>query len=85
MQLAGQLAGTTDTYTKPKDGLNVKLTIDSHLQSVMERELDQAMVQYQAQNVIAIMMDPNTGEILAMGSRPTYDPGKYMELSGRNL
>ncbi|NOU68150.1 stage V sporulation protein D [Paenibacillus sp. LMG 31461] len=74
-----KLAGTTDTYTPPKDGLNVKLTIDSHLQSVMERSLDQAMVQYQAQNVIAIMMDPNTGEILAMGSRPTYDPGKYME------
>ncbi|CAH1204574.1 Stage V sporulation protein D [Paenibacillus allorhizoplanae] len=74
-----KLAGTTDTYTAPKDGLNVKLTIDSHLQSVMERSLDQAMVQYQAQNVIAIMMDPNTGEILSMGSRPTYDPGKYME------
>lgn len=73
------LQGTTDTYTPPKDGLNVKLTIDSHLQSVMERELDQAMVQYQAQNVLAIMMDPNTGEILAMGSRPTYDPAKYME------
>ncbi|WNR46437.1 stage V sporulation protein D [Paenibacillus roseipurpureus] len=73
------LKGTTDTYTPPKDGLNVKLTIDSHLQTVMERELDQAMVQYQAQNVIAIMMDPNTGEILAMGSRPTYDPSKYME------
>ena len=37
------------------------------------------MVQYQAQNVLAIMMDPNTGEILSMGSRPTYDPSKYME------
>ncbi|KRE72494.1 stage V sporulation protein D [Paenibacillus sp. Soil750] len=84
-----KLAGTTDTYTAPKDGLNVKLTIDSHLQSVMERSLDQAMVQYQAQNVIAIMMDPNTGEILSMGSRPTYDPGKYMaspaETYNRNL
>jgi stage V sporulation protein D (sporulation-specific penicillin-binding protein) len=74
-----QLKGTTDTYEKPKDGLNMKLTIDSHLQSVLERELDQAMVQYQAQNVIAIMMDPNNGEILAMGSRPTYEPGKYKE------
>ncbi|OCT17101.1 stage V sporulation protein D [Paenibacillus pectinilyticus] len=83
------LQGTTDKYTAPIDGLNVKLTIDSHLQSVMERELDQAMVQYQAQNVLAIMMDPNTGEILAMGSRPTYDPAKYMdspaETYNRNL
>jgi stage V sporulation protein D (sporulation-specific penicillin-binding protein) len=83
------LAGTTDKYTSPKDGLNVKLTIDSHLQSVMERELDQAMVQYQAQNVVAIMMDPNNGEILAMGSRPTYEPGNYKnfpaETYNRNL
>ncbi|OPH47511.1 stage V sporulation protein D [Paenibacillus ferrarius] len=83
------LEGTTDTYTSPKDGLNVKLTIDSHLQSVMERELDQAMVQYQAQNVVAIMMDPNNGEILAMGSRPTYEPGNYKdfpsETYNRNL
>ncbi|MCY9693784.1 stage V sporulation protein D [Paenibacillus alginolyticus] len=83
------LEGTTDTYTKPKDGLNMKLTIDSHLQSVLERELDQAMVQYKAQNVIAIMMDPNNGEILAMGSRPTYEPGNYKdfpaETYNRNL
>ncbi|GGI43335.1 stage V sporulation protein D [Paenibacillus marchantiophytorum] len=83
------LQGTTDTYRSPKDGLNVKLTIDSHLQSVMERELDQAMVQYQAQNVVAIMMDPNNGEILAMGSRPTYEPGNYKEYAAetynRNL
>ncbi|KRF32167.1 stage V sporulation protein D [Paenibacillus sp. Soil787] len=83
------LEGTTDTYTKPKDGLNMKLTIDTHLQSVLERELDQAMVQYKAQNVIAIMMDPNNGEILAMGSRPTYEPGNYKdfpaETYNRNL
>ncbi|WP_261305769.1 stage V sporulation protein D [Paenibacillus andongensis] len=83
------IPGTTDTYTKPKDGLNMKLTIDSHLQSVLERELDQTMVQYKAQNVIAIMMDPNNGEILAMGSRPTYEPGNYKdfpaETYNRNL
>ncbi|SDM90458.1 stage V sporulation protein D (sporulation-specific penicillin-binding protein) [Paenibacillus sp. yr247] len=83
------LKGTTDTYEKPKDGLNLKLTIDSHLQTFMERELDQAMEQYQAQNVIAIMMDPNNGEILAMGSRPTYEPGNYKdyptETYNRNL
>jgi stage V sporulation protein D (sporulation-specific penicillin-binding protein) len=84
-----QLKGTTDEYVKPKDGLNLQLTIDSHLQSVLERELDQTMVQYQAQNVLAIMMDPNNGEILAMGSRPTYEPGNYNNYSSetynRNL
>ncbi|MFC5450188.1 stage V sporulation protein D [Paenibacillus aestuarii] len=83
------LKGTTDEYVKPKDGLNLQLTIDSHLQSVLERELDQTMVQTQAQNVLAIMMDPNNGEILAMGSRPTYEPGNYNNYSAetynRNL
>ncbi|MFD0692752.1 stage V sporulation protein D [Paenibacillus sp. GCM10027628] len=84
-----QLKGTTDEYVQPKDGLNLQLTIDSHLQSVLERELDQTMVQTQAQNVLAIMMDPNNGEILAMGSRPTYEPGNYNNYSAetynRNL
>jgi stage V sporulation protein D (sporulation-specific penicillin-binding protein) len=73
------LEGTTEKYEKPQDGLNLQLTIDSYLQSVLERELDQAMVQYQAKNIIAIMMDPNNGEILAMGGRPTYEPSNFRE------
>ncbi|MBD0379174.1 stage V sporulation protein D [Paenibacillus sedimenti] len=84
-----QLKGTTDEYVQPKDGLNLQLTIDSHLQSVLERNLDQSMLETQAQNVLAIMMDPNNGEILAMGSRPTYEPGNYnnysQETYNRNL
>ncbi len=83
------LEGTVDEYIKPKDGLNLQLTIDSHLQSIVERELDQAMVQYQAKHAIAIMMDPNNGEILAMGGRPTYEPSHFrdypVETYNRNL
>ncbi|MBP1992800.1 stage V sporulation protein D [Paenibacillus eucommiae] len=83
------LEGTTEEYSKPKDGLNLQLSIDSHLQSILERELDQALVQYQAKNVIAIMMDPNNGEILAMGGRPTYEPSHFRdfpaETYNRNL
>jgi len=84
-----QMKGTTDEYVEPKDGLNLQLTIDSHIQSILERELDQAMVKYQAKDVIAIAMDPNNGEILAMGSRPTYEPGNFrnypVETYNRNL
>jgi stage V sporulation protein D (sporulation-specific penicillin-binding protein) len=84
-----ELKGTTEEYVKPKDGLNLQLTIDSHLQSIVERELDQTLIQYQADNVIAIMMDPNNGEILAMSSRPTYEPSNYknypIETYNRNL
>jgi stage V sporulation protein D (sporulation-specific penicillin-binding protein) len=84
-----EMPGSSDEYVKPKNGLNLQLTIDSHLQSVLERELDQTMLKYQAKNVIAIMMDPNNGEILAMGARPGFEPGHYkdypVETYNRNL
>ncbi|AFC32209.1 SpoVD [Paenibacillus mucilaginosus 3016] len=71
------MPGSTDEYKKPLDGLNLQLTIDSRIQQIMERELDQAMVKFQPKHVIAIAMDPNNGEILAMGSRPGFDPGNF--------
>jgi stage V sporulation protein D (sporulation-specific penicillin-binding protein) len=73
------IPGSSLQYVEPKSGLNLQLTIDSHLQSILERELDQTMTKYQAKSVIAIMMDPNNGEILAMGSRPGYEPGRFRE------
>ncbi|WP_028549279.1 stage V sporulation protein D [Paenibacillus sp. UNC451MF] len=77
---AGRLMpNSSEEYVKPRDGMNLQLTIDSHLQSVLERELDQAMVKYQANDAIAIMMDPNNGEILAMGGRPSFDPGNFRD------
>jgi len=80
---------SSDQYVPPQDGLSLQLTIDQTIQSVVERELDQAMLQYRANSVIAIAMDPNTGEIYAMGSRPTFEPDKYQEVSpqvyNRNL
>jgi len=83
------MPGTSEQYIPPKDGLNLQLTIDKNIQSFLERELDQAMVQHQAKNAIGIAMDPNTGEILAMSSRPTYDPTNFRdfpsEVYNRNL
>jgi stage V sporulation protein D (sporulation-specific penicillin-binding protein) len=71
---------SSDQYVPPQDGLSLELTIDQTIQSIVERELDQAMLVHQANSVIAIAMNPNTGEIYAMGSRPTFDPGKYQEV-----
>jgi stage V sporulation protein D (sporulation-specific penicillin-binding protein) len=80
---------SSDKYVPPQDGLSLQLTIDQTIQSIVERELDQAMLKYQANSVIAIAMNPNTGEIYAMGSRPTFQPDKYQEVSSevynRNL
>ncbi|GAB6990613.1 stage V sporulation protein D [Paenibacillus pini] len=83
------MPGSSEKYEEPQDGLNLELTIDKSIQSIMERELDQAMVQYQARGSWSIAMNPKTGEILAMASRPSYDPGNYKqypaEVYNRNL
>jgi cell division protein FtsI/penicillin-binding protein 2 len=59
-----------------KDGSNVKLTVDLGLQNILETELDGACAEFKPKNATAIMMRPQTGEILAMASRPTFDPNK---------
>jgi stage V sporulation protein D (sporulation-specific penicillin-binding protein) len=74
-----ELPGTSAEFQKPQDGLNLELTIDKNIQSIIERELDQAMIQYQAKHVIAIAMNPNNGEILGMAGRPNYEPEKFRE------
>ncbi|WP_127579631.1 stage V sporulation protein D [Paenibacillus koleovorans] len=85
----GTMPNSSDRYTPPQDGLTLQLTIDKQIQSFIERELDQAMLQFQAKHIIAIAMDPTTGEILGMSSRPTYEPANYKdyptETYNRNL
>ncbi|AKG37781.1 stage V sporulation protein D [Paenibacillus durus] len=73
------MPGSSERYAQPQDGLKLELTIDKQIQSIMERELDQAMVKYQANASWAIAMNPKNGEILAMASRPGYEPGQYKE------
>lgn len=79
----------SDEYEPPIDGYDLKLTIDTKIQSIIERELDNAEVKYQPDGIIAIAMNPNNGEILAMASRPTFDPTDYrnvpQEIYNRNL
>lgn len=78
-----------DEYEPPIDGLNLVLTIDSRIQTIVERELDNAEARFNPDGIIAIAMDPNTGEILAMASRPNFDPAQYQnvppEIYNRNL
>lgn len=83
------MPGSSEKYSAPQDGLNLQLTIDKQIQSIMERELDQAMVKYQAEASWAVAMNPKNGEILAMASRPGYEPEQYKEydpnIYNRNL
>ncbi|WP_077211431.1 stage V sporulation protein D [Bacillus dakarensis] len=78
-----------DDYRPPVDGLDLKLTIDSRIQTIVERELDIAEAKYNPDGLIAIAMNPNTGEVLAMSSRPDFDPTNFQDVApevfNRNL
>jgi stage V sporulation protein D (sporulation-specific penicillin-binding protein) len=62
-------------------GSNVQLTIDSYLQFVAEHALATQMRAFHAQDGTAIVMDPYTGEILAMANLPDFDPNKFWKFS----
>lgn len=83
------LPHVNDEWREGKQGATVGLTIDVEVQKVIERELSQAMTKYNAEQALAIAMNPKTGEILALSSYPTYDPSKFEEVESsiynRNL
>ena len=60
------------------------LTIDSTIQFMVEQELDRAMAENSPSSITAIVMDPKTGEILAMASRPSYNPNRFWEYPQEN-
>ncbi|MFM8230041.1 MAG: peptidoglycan D,D-transpeptidase FtsI family protein, partial [Chthoniobacterales bacterium] len=60
-----------------RDGMTVQLTVDMGLQALVERELDVAYERYNPNMITAVFVRPRTGEILAMATRPTFDPNEY--------
>ena len=68
-----------EKYEEPQDGMNLTLTINYELQTVLEREIDNAVMKYNPDQAIGIAIDPNTGEILAMTARPNFSPSNYQE------
>ena len=85
----GNKLNKSDIYIEPQNGLDIQLTIDLKIQQSIERELDNIVDMFSPDNALAIVMDPNTGEILGIGSRPDYDPNNYkkytQEVLNRNL
>ncbi|MFI5338749.1 MAG: peptidoglycan D,D-transpeptidase FtsI family protein [Candidatus Methylomirabilales bacterium] len=62
---------------RPAPIFDITLTIDEVLQYITERDLQRAVEQSRAKAGTAIVMDPHTGEILALANQPTYDPNNY--------
>ena len=68
----------------PRHGANIHLTIDSHLQSMVEDELALGEEQFRMHRCCAILLDPSSGDILAMANRPAFDPNS-LEGERRNF
>jgi cell division protein FtsI/penicillin-binding protein 2 len=65
----------------PQHGRTVVLTIDTVIQLFAERELDKVISQWKAKSACVIILDPQTCEILAMASRPTFDPNHPVDVA----
>jgi stage V sporulation protein D (sporulation-specific penicillin-binding protein) len=71
-----------EDYYDAEDGDNITLTLDVTIQYYAEKYLNQAIEDYDVQNGgSCIIMNVNTGEILAMASRTSYDPNNYLTVS----
>ncbi len=71
------MPGAAARYVPPQPGLTLRLSINATLQSITQRYLDQGVAQAHALGGYAVMMDPDTGAILAMAAWPTFDPNQY--------
>jgi len=84
-RLGRELVAYRGEERPPRDGYNVRLTIDMALQAIVEEELDAAFREYRPEMATAIMMEPKTGRILAIANRPTFDPNFPGEGKGQEM
>lgn len=83
-----EIPAAAHRYVAPEAGRDVYLTIDAVIQKLVERGLERALDETQAKAATIVAMQPATGEILAMASRPGYDPNafsKYPSKQWRNI
>src|SRR5207248_911248 len=75
----------TITLRAPRPGRDVRLTINRAIQSKVQAVIDGTVEQFHAHSATAIVLDPKTGEILAMASSPGYDDNVVHDLPARNF
>ena len=78
-----------EIYEQPQNGMNITLTINNEIQTSLERELSNAVTKYSPDRAVGLVMDPNSGEILAISARPNFSQENYKNYSieeiNRNL
>jgi cell division protein FtsI/penicillin-binding protein 2 len=77
--------GNSSSLLPPRAGLNVQLTLDMGLQSIVEEELDACLAEYESMRGTVILMDPKTGDILAMASRPHFDLNRREDIASNGF
>ena len=86
---SGSVTGQRDTLGRmistvskvvPKDGVDIELTIDHNVQFAVEKRLQKAIEETQSESGQVVVMDPNTGAIIALAANPTFEPDKYNEV-----
>lgn len=74
-----RIPGQGESVRPATNGNDVKLTINRQIEQYVEREIEQAVAEYNPDNVTAIVENPNTGAILAMANYPTFDPANWQD------
>ena len=75
----GREAVTPQILQPPAPGHGVMLTIDANIQHIAEREIDAAYRRTKSKAAMAVVMEPRTGDILAVAIRPTFNPNTFTE------
>ena len=87
-----KIDNTLSTYIPAVKGLNLQLTIDVNIQSFLESALEKLMQEQEPKSATGVIMNPNTGEIIALSTKPSYnlnsvprdDVAKLLDMS-RNI
>lgn len=78
-----EIYGRSEKVAEAEPGKNLVLTIDRNMQEIVEKALKDGVREFSATSASAVVVDPYTGEILAMASYPTFDPNSKTQGVGR--
>lgn len=73
------IPGSKNNYMSPVDGGDIVLTIDSQIQYITQKKLEEVTADYEALSSIAVVMNPQTGEIYAIAGYPGFDLNNYQQ------
>lgn len=81
----GRIVEDIEAVREPHDGKDLVLSIDSKIQYIAFTKLKEAVEKYQAKAGAIVVLDVQTGEVLALANLPTYDPNDRSVLTGAQL